>query len=114
MEVPSCRSSSQWIHGCVDNKSGVREADDSNTGEVGERELVLVGVQCTVKRKVKHDAWMSDPFWGCNSNLTQAHMSCVLCNDCACENLTCGRCISPRNLPPPKLSAFWANFALRT
>ena len=33
-EVPSRRS--------VANKSGVGEVDDSNTGELGERELVLV------------------------------------------------------------------------
>ena len=27
--------------------------------------------------------------------LNQAHMSSVLCNDCACENVACGRCICP-------------------
>ena len=42
VEVPSCRGSSQWINGCVNNRSGFGEEDDSNTGEVGERELVLV------------------------------------------------------------------------
>ena len=42
VEVPSCRGSSQWINGCVDNRSGFGEEDDGNTGEVGERELVLV------------------------------------------------------------------------
>ena len=42
VEVPSCRGSSQWIIGCVDKKSGFGEEDASNTGEVGERELVLV------------------------------------------------------------------------
>ena len=41
-EVPSRRGSSQWVNGCVHNRSGVREVDDNNTGEVGERELVLV------------------------------------------------------------------------
>ena len=41
VEVPSCRGSS---HGCVDNRSGFGEEDDSNTGEVSERELVLVFV----------------------------------------------------------------------
>ena len=30
------------INGCVDNRSGFEEEDDSNTGEAGERELVLV------------------------------------------------------------------------
>ena len=42
VEVPSCSGSSQWINGCVDNKSGFGEEDDSNTGEAGERKLVLV------------------------------------------------------------------------
>ena len=42
VEVPSRRGSSHWISGCVDNKSGFGEEHDSNTGEVGERELVLV------------------------------------------------------------------------
>ena len=42
VEIPSCRGSSQWISGYVDNKSGFGEEDDSTTGEVGERELVLV------------------------------------------------------------------------
>ena len=41
-EVPSCRGSSQWTKGCVDKRSGFGEEDDSNTGGVGERELVLV------------------------------------------------------------------------
>ena len=40
VEVPSRRGSSQWINGCVDNRSGFGE-DDSNTREVSERELVL-------------------------------------------------------------------------
>ena len=42
VEVPSRRGSSEWINGCVENRSGFGEEDDSNTGEVGERELVLV------------------------------------------------------------------------
>ena len=42
VEVPSRHGSSQWISGCVDNRSGFGEEDDSNTREVGERELVLV------------------------------------------------------------------------
>ena len=42
MEIPSRRGSLLWISGCVDNKSGFGEEDDNNTGEVGERELVLV------------------------------------------------------------------------
>ena len=42
VEVPFSRGSSQWINGCVDNKSAFGEEDDNNTGEVGERELVLV------------------------------------------------------------------------
>ena len=40
VEVPSRRGSSQLINGCVDNKSGFGEEDDSDTGEVNERELV--------------------------------------------------------------------------
>ena len=36
VEVPSCRGSSQWKSGCVDNRSGFGEEDDSNTGEVEE------------------------------------------------------------------------------
>ena len=42
VEVSSCRGSSQWINGCVDNRSGFGEEDDSNTREVEGRELVLV------------------------------------------------------------------------
>ena len=42
MEIPSRRGSSQWISGRVDNESGFGEEDDSNTRDVGERELVLV------------------------------------------------------------------------
>ena len=60
-EVPSCRGSSQWIHGCVDITSGFGEEDDSNTGEVHE-ERTCADVQCAVRRKVKHDAWMNDLF----------------------------------------------------
>ena len=56
-EVPSCRGSSQWINGCVDNKSGFGEEDDSNT-----RERTCAGVQCTLRRKMKHDALMSESF----------------------------------------------------
>ena len=48
----------------MDNRSGFGEEDDSNTGEVGERELgTCAGVQCTVRRKVQHDAWMNDLLW---------------------------------------------------
>ena len=42
VEVLSCRGSSQWINGYVNNRSGLGEEDDSKTGEVVERELVLV------------------------------------------------------------------------
>ena len=41
-ELPSCRGSSQCNNGFGDNTSGIRVEDDSNTGEAGERELVLV------------------------------------------------------------------------
>ena len=34
-------------------------------------------------------------------NLSHAHMSPVLCNDCACENVACGRCIC---LHPPSIA----------
>ena len=42
VQVPSCRGSSQWIIGHVDNRSGFGEEDDSNTGKAEEREPVLV------------------------------------------------------------------------
>ena len=42
VEVLSSRGSSQWINGCVDNTSGFGDEDDSNTREIGEREIVLV------------------------------------------------------------------------
>ena len=42
VEVSSCRGSSQWINGCVDNRSVFEEEDDSNTREGEGRELVLV------------------------------------------------------------------------
>ena len=48
----------------MDPRSGFGEEDDSNAEEVGERELVLVFSECTVRRKVKHDAWMNDLFFG--------------------------------------------------
>ena len=38
VEVPSCRGSSQWIIGYVDNRSGLGEEDDNNTGEVEVRD----------------------------------------------------------------------------
>ena len=42
-EVPPRRGLSQWMNGCVENKSGFgEEEDDSNAGEAGERDLVLV------------------------------------------------------------------------
>ena len=37
-----------------------------------ERERTCAGVQCTVRSKVQHDAWMNDLFWGRNSNLSNA------------------------------------------
>ena len=54
VEVPSRRGSSQWMNGRVHNRSAVREVDDSGTGEVGERELVLVF--SVLRLKMKHDA----------------------------------------------------------
>ena len=38
VEVPSCRGSSQWIIGYVDDRSGFGEEDDNHTGEVEERD----------------------------------------------------------------------------
>ena len=39
--------SSQWTNGCVDNRSGFGEEDDSKTGEVGEKEnLCWCSVYC--------------------------------------------------------------------
>ena len=39
--------SSQWINGYVDDRSGIGEVDDNNTGEVEERVLVQVfSVMC--------------------------------------------------------------------
>ena len=35
----------------------------------GRWERTCAGVQCTVRRKMKHSAWMNDVFWGRNSNL---------------------------------------------
>ena len=57
VEVPSRRGSSQWTSGCVDNRTAFGE-DDSNTREVGERELLLVFSE-----------------------------ACDLCSDRACENV---------------------------
>ena len=45
VEIPSFRVSSQWINGCVENRSGFREEDDSNTGEVREN-LCWCSVYC--------------------------------------------------------------------
>ena len=47
---------------------------------------------------MKHDAWMSERFWHTNrlepsGPSAKERMSSVLCNDRACENVACGRCI---------------------
>ena len=42
VEIPSRRGSSESMSGCVDYRSGFGEEDDSNTREIGGRELVLV------------------------------------------------------------------------
>ena len=69
-EAPPCRGSSQWIDGCVDkSRSGFGEEDDSNTGEVGEREN-FCWCSRIVRRKVEHDAWMNDLFWGRNLSIS--------------------------------------------
>ena len=64
-EVPSCRESLQRLNGCVDNRSGVGDVDECNTGEV---DHLCAGVQYTVRRKVKHDAWISEWFSPHNSS----------------------------------------------
>ena len=51
VEVPSCCGSSQWLIGYVDTRSGFGEEDDSNTGEVEEREgEELLSVTCSKGR----------------------------------------------------------------
>ena len=40
VEVPSCRGSSQWINGYVDNRSWFEEEDDNNRRDVEERDTV--------------------------------------------------------------------------
>ena len=76
VEVPSWRGSSQWINGMRGQQVWLQRRG---------RQRTCAGVQCTVKRKVKHDAWMNDLCWERKSNMSQTHMSSVLCNDCACE-----------------------------
>ena len=59
VEVPS-RGSSQWINGCVDNRSGFEEEDDSNTGEVREREnLCWCSVCCEAQGETMTRGWMT-------------------------------------------------------
>ena len=49
-KLPSCRSSLQWMNGVGDNRSGLVVEEDKNTGEVGERDFVLVfRVRCGAK-----------------------------------------------------------------
>ena len=43
-ETPSCRGSSQWFDGYVENMSGFGDEDDNNTRDVDERELVVFSV----------------------------------------------------------------------
>ena len=50
-EVPSCRGSSQWIIGYVDNRSGFEEEDDINTREAEERDgEEVISVACSKGR----------------------------------------------------------------
>ena len=59
-EVTSCRGSSQCTNGCVDDKPGFGEEDDSDMGEV-RKNLCWCSVYC--EAQVKHDAWMTHLFW---------------------------------------------------
>ena len=59
---------SKWMRG--QHFWSRKKVDECNTGEVGKRELVLVF--SAVRRKVKHDAWMSECFSAHNSNLSPA------------------------------------------
>ena len=63
-EAPSCCGSSQWIFGCVDNKPGVRDLDESHTGEEEERDCAeVLSVACS-------KGWTMMELWERNSNLT--------------------------------------------
>ena len=78
VEVPSCRGSSRWINGCVDNRCGFGGEDDSNAGEVGERELVLV---FSVLWEAQGETWRVDgwPILGAQLNLEPStHVICAV------------------------------------
>ena len=60
-EVPSCRGSSQWTTRMRGQQVWVRRRGRQQHRR-GRRERTCAGVQCAVRRKVKHDAWMDDLF----------------------------------------------------
>ena len=64
----------QWMNGCVENRSGFGEEDDSNTREVGERELVLV----------------FSVLWGARWNMARGWLTC--CGDATNLNLSLEPC----------------------
>ena len=74
-ELPSSRGSLQWINGVGENRSSLTVKEDSNTGEVGARELMLVfRVRCGARWNV---FWADNPWtwvkeikwwkWLCNA-----------------------------------------------
>ena len=107
VEIPSRRGSSQWINGCVDNRSGFGEEDDNNTREVKGRELVLLFSVPWSARWNMTRGWMTYS-GGRNSNMRlEPRNTCRLF--CAMtvhvKNVACGRRL-PRNsnFPQAKVS----------
>ena len=101
--------SSQWISGCVDNRSGFGEKDDSNTGEVGGRELVLVfsapwGARWNITR-----GWMTY-FWDATQTWALSQGTRVVC---AVQWLCMWKCgvrqVYPFT-PPRRLPGNWSWF----
>ena len=76
-KVPSCRGSSQWTLGYVDNGSGFGEEDRQHYRR-GRRES---------------SAHNSSSFQLLETMCTCASVLCVLWSDCTCEHVACGRCL---------------------
>ena len=94
----------------------VSEKRTTVTQEKYVRERTCAGVQCTVRRKEKHDTCMNDLFWGRNSNLCQCTRAFVLrdlCSQCTCEHVACGRCIC-LHLQDPETSSVLARISSHT
>ena len=78
VEVPSCRGSSQWISGHVDNRSGVGEEDDKQHRERWKKEKVR---KCSVSRAAKDETWRVDEglFFGAQESMSQCtHVICTV------------------------------------